>query len=314
MGGCGPGACGGSTAASTPSAARCSPARAAGSRRSWPAATRGPQPRQRRRPLGPPALRRAAPRGDRPRVAAPGPGDPPAPFSFPRCPGHHQPPRASRSRRCTARCWTSPPTPQTTTSSARWRRPSATSSTTTRRSRRRSPEPTATEAPSATQAIADDPALTRSELERRMRRSPRDTVSRGPCAITTLDAPDHPGLEVDAYFPTHHLVVETDGWATTTPDKPSRTTAPRTPPSPPPATPSCASPGASSATTPTPSPSASERDVPVLALRRLHALGQQRLERGDDLRARLVGDDDVVDVAALGRRCTGWRSAPCSRR
>ena len=32
------------------------------------------------------------------------------------------------------------------------------------------------------------------------------------------------------------------------------------------------------------------------------ALGQQRLERGDQLRARLVRDDDVVDVAALGRR------------
>jgi very-short-patch-repair endonuclease len=30
----------------------------------------------------------------------------------------------------------------------------------------------------------------------------------------TLDAPDHPRLEVDFYFPTHDLVVETDGWDT----------------------------------------------------------------------------------------------------
>ena len=47
----------------------------------------------------------------------------------------------------------------------------------------------------------------------------------------------------------------------------------------------------------------SQRDVAVLALRaRLDALGLQRLERGDQLRARLVRDDHVVDVAALGRR------------
>ena len=45
-----------------------------------------------------------------------------------------------------------------------------------------------------------------------------------------------------------------------------------------------------------------QRDVAVLALRARLALGQQRLERGDDLRPRLVRDDHVVDVAALGRR------------
>ena len=45
-----------------------------------------------------------------------------------------------------------------------------------------------------------------------------------------------------------------------------------------------------------------QRDVAVLALRAGLALGQQRLERGDQLRARLVRDDHVVDVAALGRR------------
>jgi hypothetical protein len=30
----------------------------------------------------------------------------------------------------------------------------------------------------------------------------------------SLDAPDHPGLEVDCYFPTHRLVVGTDSWDT----------------------------------------------------------------------------------------------------
>jgi very-short-patch-repair endonuclease len=31
---------------------------------------------------------------------------------------------------------------------------------------------------------------------------------------TSLDAPDHPGIEVDCHFATHRLVVETDGWDT----------------------------------------------------------------------------------------------------
>ena len=29
-----------------------------------------------------------------------------------------------------------------------------------------------------------------------------------------LDAPDHPRLEVDFYFPAHNLVIELDGWET----------------------------------------------------------------------------------------------------
>jgi hypothetical protein len=33
-----------------------------------------------------------------------------------------------------------------------------------------------------------------------------------PLSNHTLDAPDHPGLEADFSFPTHHLVVETDVW------------------------------------------------------------------------------------------------------
>ena len=65
-----------------------------------------------------------------------------------------------------------------------------------------------------TDAIAADPQFTRSELERRMRKLARDHKLPRPLCNHTLDAPDHPGLEVDAYFPTHRLVVETDGWAT----------------------------------------------------------------------------------------------------
>ncbi len=63
-----------------------------------------------------------------------------------------------------------------------------------------------------TQAIADDPQWTRSELERRMRKLAREHKLPRPLSNHTLDAPDHPGLEADFYFPTHHLVVETDGW------------------------------------------------------------------------------------------------------
>ena len=43
------------------------------------------------------------------------------------------------------------------------------------------------------------------------------------------------------------------------------------------------------------------------------ALGEQRLGRGDDLGARLVRDDDVVDVAALGRRVGVGEARTCSR-
>ena len=35
-----------------------------------------------------------------------------------------------------------------------------------------------------------------------------------PDANSAVDAPDHPGLVPDFYFPAHHLVVETDGWET----------------------------------------------------------------------------------------------------
>src|SRR5438874_12785192 len=44
-----------------------------------------------------------------------------------------------------------------------------------------------------------------------------------------------------------------------------------------------------------------QRNVPVLTLRPGLTLGLERLQRADDLRARLVRDDNVVDVAALRR-------------
>src|SRR5947209_10465074 len=46
----------------------------------------------------------------------------------------------------------------------------------------------------------------------------------------------------------------------------------------------------------------SQGDVPVLAPRPGLALARQGLERRDDLRPRLVRNDHVVDVAALGGR------------
>src|SRR3546814_18915230 len=45
-----------------------------------------------------------------------------------------------------------------------------------------------------------------------------------------------------------------------------------------------------------------QRNGSVLALGPGHALGLQRLERADDLGAGFVGEEDLVDVAALGRR------------
>jgi hypothetical protein len=63
-------------------------------------------------------------------------------------------------------------------------------------------------------AIAADPQFTRGELEARMRKLVRDHGLPRPSFNVSLDAPDHPGLEVDCYFPTHRLVVETDGWDT----------------------------------------------------------------------------------------------------
>jgi very-short-patch-repair endonuclease len=63
-----------------------------------------------------------------------------------------------------------------------------------------------------TRAIADEPQFTRSELEARMLRLVRAHHLPKPQLNISLDAPDHPGIEVDCCFPTHRLVVETDGW------------------------------------------------------------------------------------------------------
>jgi hypothetical protein len=46
---------------------------------------------------------------------------------------------------------------------------------------------------------------------------PRSPQGRGPARAPvnfSLTAPDHPRLEVDFYWPTHHLIVELDGWET----------------------------------------------------------------------------------------------------
>ena len=81
--------------------------------------------------------------------------------------------------------------------------------------RRRSPGPMATKAPSASR--------TRSRPTRNGRAaswsaacagSPATTSSRGRCAITPSTPPTTPASRLDFYFPSHHLVVETDGWAT----------------------------------------------------------------------------------------------------
>src|SRR5713226_208614 len=45
----------------------------------------------------------------------------------------------------------------------------------------------------------------------------------------------------------------------------------------------------------------SQRDVPVLALRNFLALVAQHLQGAAELRARLLGEDHLVDVAQLGR-------------
>ena len=62
------------------------------------------------------------------------------------------------------------------------------------------------------QAIQDDPQFTRSELEARMRKLARKHGLPQPRCNTSLAAHDHKPYEVDCYFPSHHLVVETDGW------------------------------------------------------------------------------------------------------
>ena len=61
-------------------------------------------------------------------------------------------------------------------------------------------------------ATAGEPKLTRSELEARFLKLVRQAGLPEPETNSSLDAPDHPGLEPDFFWPAHRLVVETDGW------------------------------------------------------------------------------------------------------
>jgi hypothetical protein len=63
-------------------------------------------------------------------------------------------------------------------------------------------------------ASRDDPKWTRSELEAWFLEVLRDAGLPEPLVNFSLTAPDHPRLEVDFYWPTHHLIVELDGWDT----------------------------------------------------------------------------------------------------
>ena len=63
-------------------------------------------------------------------------------------------------------------------------------------------------------ATAQEPKLTRSELEAMFLALVRRAGLPEPDANSSLDAPDHPGLEPDFYWPALRLVVETDGWET----------------------------------------------------------------------------------------------------
>jgi hypothetical protein len=60
----------------------------------------------------------------------------------------------------------------------------------------------------------EDPKWTRSDLEAWFLALVREAGLPEPLVNFALTAPDHPRLEVDFYWPTHHLIVELDGWDT----------------------------------------------------------------------------------------------------
>jgi hypothetical protein len=60
----------------------------------------------------------------------------------------------------------------------------------------------------------EDPKWNRSELEAWFLALVRDAGLPEPLVNFSLTLPDHPPLEVDFYWPTHHLIVELDGWET----------------------------------------------------------------------------------------------------
>jgi hypothetical protein len=61
-------------------------------------------------------------------------------------------------------------------------------------------------------ATGDDPAFTRSELERRFRALCRRAGLPRPLSNVVVADADHHPHEVDFFFPAHRLVVEIDGW------------------------------------------------------------------------------------------------------
>jgi Protein of unknown function (DUF559)/Transcriptional regulator, AbiEi antitoxin len=63
-----------------------------------------------------------------------------------------------------------------------------------------------------TQATAQEPTFTRSELEAWFLALIRDAGVDQPLVNFALTAPDHPRLEVDFCWPQHRLIVEFDGW------------------------------------------------------------------------------------------------------
>jgi hypothetical protein len=64
------------------------------------------------------------------------------------------------------------------------------------------------------EAIAQEPAFTRSDLEARLLALTRQHGLPTPLVNHILAAPDHPRLEVDFCWPSHQLIVETDTYAT----------------------------------------------------------------------------------------------------
>jgi predicted transcriptional regulator of viral defense system len=65
-----------------------------------------------------------------------------------------------------------------------------------------------------TEATALDPKLTKSEWEVRMLRLVRTAALPEPIVNQPFDAPDHGECKPDFHWPSHRLIVETDGWRT----------------------------------------------------------------------------------------------------
>jgi hypothetical protein len=66
----------------------------------------------------------------------------------------------------------------------------------------------------ATATAREDPKWTASEFEAWFLTVIREAGLPEPMVNSSLTAPDHPRLDPDFCWPTHHLIVETDGWET----------------------------------------------------------------------------------------------------